>query len=106
MRLYMNQVFFSVFAAKKNDLAWIVVALAILMGLYSLNQEALNFSDGDDSRSETRTVAWYVANIKEAKAVNKICWSRSDPSLSLGSENCEMALRALNLSHVGSNYQN
>lgn len=53
-----------------------------------------------------RTVAWYAANIREAREVNRACFGSGDSAERPSSEDCENSLRALNMTHVSRNYQN
>lgn len=50
--------------------------------------------------SEIKSVAWYAANQKEAKAQNKICFDQ--PELQT-TENCVNSLHALEMSYKGTN---
>lgn len=56
--------------------------------------------------SSSRTVAWYVAHIAEAKAINRTCFKGEDSVLTQDSEACQNALKALNMAHISQNYQN
>ena len=47
-----------------------------------------------------KSLAWYTANIKEARAQNQIC--HDNPELQ-SSENCENALHALQITFKGGN---
>ena len=49
---------------------------------------------------ETKSVAWYVANIKEAQAKNKECFNNPEIKTT---EGCENALHALQISFKGGN---
>ena len=57
-------------------------------------------SSQDQARPDTKSVAWYVANLKEAKAQNQVC--HDNPDLR-DSENCQNALHALQISFKGGN---
>ena len=49
---------------------------------------------------ETKSVAWYMANPKEALAQNKECYD--NPKLK-STENCAYSLQALEITHKGPN---
>lgn len=53
-----------------------------------------------------RSVAWYAANIREAREVNRACFGSRNSAEQPTPEDCENSLRALNMSHVSRNYQN
>ncbi|MGD0959423.1 MAG: EexN family lipoprotein [Methylomonas sp.] len=61
---------------------------------------AQNAENPPPKPEDTKSVAWYVANIKEARAQNQICYD--NPSLK-SSENCSNALHALQISFKGGN---
>ena len=50
--------------------------------------------------TEVKSVAWYVANVKEAKAKNQLCY---DNPGKLPNEDCENSLHALQISFKGGN---
>ena len=54
----------------------------------------------------SRSVAWYAANIREAREVNRACFGSGYSAERPNSEDCENSLRALNMTHVSQNYQN
>ena len=54
----------------------------------------------------SRSIAWYAANIREAREVNRACFGSSYSAERPSSEDCENSLRALNMTHVSQNYQN
>jgi precorrin isomerase len=63
-------------------------------------------SDADRvAPGEARSVAYFVGNLWEAKQINKACVTGARMSFPIQAE-CENALQALTLSHVGQNYQN
>lgn len=75
----------------------ILAAAVIALG----STAALNVSNANESdNADVKTVAWYVANIKEARAQNQAC--HDNPSLQ-GSENCANALHALEITFKGGN---
>ena len=78
------------------------------LGIYLIAGQGLEVGVGGEqskASSEAKSVAYYVANIQEAKAVNKACYVTESASVK-ASEECRNALDALNLAHVGQNYQN
>ena len=59
-----------------------------------------------EAESSSQTLAWYVAHIAEAKAVNRTCFHSKETANLEPSVDCQNALRALELAHVSRNYQN
>lgn len=75
----------------------IVAAAVVALGSTAmLNVTNANESDGAD----VKTVAWYVANIKAARAQNQAC--HDSPGIR-GSANCANALHALEITFKGGN---
>lgn len=70
-------------------------ALVLVLGAFRV-LNAQETQTGNDAKS----VAWYVANIKEARAKNQQC--HDNPGLQ-SSEDCANALHALNISFKGGN---
>ena len=86
-------------------LAGLVVAIGI--ATYWTNAAGLLKDSASEADNSPRTVAWYVAHIVEAKAINRTCvHSKESTATSAATEDCQNALRALELAHVGRNYQN
>ena len=86
-------------------LAGMVAAIGI--ATYWANVSGLQINSASEVDNSPRTVAWYVAHIIEAKAINRTCvHSQERSSVPAATEDCRNALRALELAHVGSNYQN
>lgn len=54
----------------------------------------------ETSNTEAKSVAYYVANIKQARAQNQLC--HDDPSIR-GSSDCANALHALEITFKGGN---
>jgi len=52
-----------------------------------------------------RSVAYFVTNLREAKEVNSACHAAVETTAP-DPLDCKNALEALNLAHVGQNYQN
>ncbi len=80
---------------KKNAIIFAVTAL--LLGLSAF--KVINAEESTQV-SEAKTIAWYVANVKEAKAKNQECFD--NPEIK-ASEDCENALHALQISFKGGN---
>lgn len=80
---------------KKNA---IILAFTCLM----LGVSAFKVISAEESSqvAETKSVAWYVANLKEAREKNKECFD--NPEIK-ASEGCENALHALQISFKGGN---
>lgn len=86
-------------------LAGLVVAIGI--ATYWTYAYGLQKGSASEADSSPRTVAWYVAHIVEAKAINRTCvHSQEKTAAPAAIEDCQNALRALDLAHVSSNYQN
>lgn len=81
---------------KKAHVMLIVAAIAALGSTAAMNVTNANEAGGED----VKTVAWYVANIKEAKAQNQAC--HDNPNLQ-GSANCANSLHALEITFKGGN---
>jgi hypothetical protein len=80
---------------KKNMIILIVTVLVLGLSTFKVIN-AQESSDGGDAKS----VAWYVANIKEARAKNQQC--HDEPSLQ-SSADCTNALHALEITFKGGN---
>ena len=59
-----------------------------------------------NAESGAKSVAWYVANLHEAREVNRACYGPETPRSPTEAEDCRNSLQALKMSHVGQNYQN
>jgi hypothetical protein len=90
----------------KYSTALATVAIVIGVGAYWADVIKSQKGVATESLSTVRTVAWYVANITEAKAINRTCYHGKDPALTQESEDCQNALKALNMAHISQNYQN
>ncbi|WP_426992184.1 hypothetical protein [Methylomonas sp. CM2] len=76
-------------------------AIAVLGGAVILNvTNASSEVNEDKAATEGKSVAWYVANIKEAKAQNQTC--HDNPNLQ-ASADCVNSLHALQISFKGGN---
>lgn len=78
--------------------------LSLLLALSTLTLALTAFdaisAEAASSEAETKSVAWYVANIKEAQAKNQQC--HDHPNLQ-ASADCANALHALQISFNGGN---
>ena len=85
-----------------------LAALVVAIGVGASWTDALNFQSDPTAEAESTspTVAWYVAHIAEAKAVNRTCFHSKETANLEPSVDCQNALRALELAHVSRNYQN
>ncbi|OQW75678.1 MAG: hypothetical protein BVN35_08525 [Proteobacteria bacterium ST_bin11] len=81
---------------KKAHIMIVATAVAALGLTTALNVTNANEAAGEDAK----TVAWYVANLKEARAQNQAC--HDDPAIK-GSDNCANSLHALEISFKGGN---
>jgi len=75
----------------------LVSASALVLTLSAF--KALNAQE-TQSANEAKSVAWYVANIQDARAKNQQC--HDNPSVQ-SSEDCANALHALDISFKGGN---
>jgi len=86
---------------KKSNLLLVV---AIFTTVYALSVTALETNNsGKTKAEETKSIAWYVANPKEALAKNKECYGDPKAADLQSTPNCVNSLQALKMSHVGSN---
>ena len=81
---------------KKN--LWIALSVVLVFAVTAL--KVTTASEGKQETENTKSVAWYVANIQAAKAQNQECFD--NPGLR-GSPNCENALHALQIAFKGGN---
>lgn len=80
----------------------IIGAITLLVAVFSAS--ALEKSKpAAEPVDEVKSVAWYVANLPDARAKNKECYS--DPSASdlQSTPNCVNSLQALKMSFTGAN---
>lgn len=84
---------------KKTTLILNATALALTLAAFKVisAEEAAAVTT---QSTEVKSVAWYVANVKEAKAKNQLC---HDNPGKLPSEDCENSLHALQISFKGGN---
>ena len=84
---------------KKSSIILISSALVLVLSAFNV----INAEESSQEASQTengKTVAWYVANIQEAKAKNKECF---DNHIQKSTADCENALHALQISFKGGN---
>lgn len=84
----------------KNNLVMLVAALAILTvaAFKVTNAESTGADAAQTPSAEEKTVAWFVANAKEARDQNKEC--HDNPSIQ-STPNCVNSLHALQISFAG-----
>jgi hypothetical protein len=70
----------------------------IIVGVILLATTTAVYSVSSKQQQETKSVAWYTANVKEARQKNKACYD--DKELQ-STEDCKNALHALDLVYVG-----
>jgi invasion protein IalB len=85
---------------KKNNLIMLIVALAIvaIAAFKVTNAE----SKADADKKDEKSVAWFVANTKDARDQNKQC--HDNPGIQT-TPNCLNSLHALQISFAGGNRQ-
>jgi inner membrane protein involved in colicin E2 resistance len=74
----------------------IILGLAIVTFAITAIAETSN-KDGN-SNKEAKSIAWYTANVKEARSKNKECFENKELQ---ATEGCENSLHALKLVYVG-----
>lgn len=80
----------------KKTHVMLITAAVVLLG----STAALNVTVANESGKDAKSVAWYVANIQEAKAQNQAC---HDSPSNQSTENCANALHALEITFKGGN---
>ena len=80
---------------KKSVITSVSIFAITLAGLAMFNS-----SVASESSEDAKSVAWYVANIQEARQQNQACYDT--PSLK-STPNCANALHALKISFKGNN---
>jgi len=82
---------------KKSSIILISAAVVLILSAFNV----ISAEESGQAQAENdKTVAWYVANIQEAKAKNKECF---DNHIQQSSADCENALHALQISFKGGN---
>ena len=78
----------------------LLATVIVILGISIFQVTTANESKGAVvSADGVKSLAYYVANMKEARTVNQMCY---DQGLDMKSEpNCANALQALEMSHVG-----
>lgn len=79
---------------KKQIIVLVISVLSLtLVGLKALNAQ-------ESGEGQAKSVAWYVANLKDARTKNQLC--HDTPNLQ-GSLDCQNALHALEITFKGGN---
>ncbi|WP_367155429.1 EexN family lipoprotein [Methylomonas sp. HYX-M1] len=81
---------------KKNTAILLITSLALVLTAFKVTSAEEEVQQIEPNKS----VAWYVANIKDAKIKNQQCYD--DPNLK-DTEDCQNALHALQISFKGGN---
>lgn len=81
---------------QKNTLILIAAALVLILSGFNV----INAEEATQQAENTKSVAWYVANIREARTKNQEC--HDNPSMQTSSD-CTNALHALEISFNGGN---
>lgn len=79
----------------KNNIILLVASLVLMLSAFKVTS-----AEKDKPAEQAKSIAWYVANVKEAKAKNQQCFD--NPGLK-ATEDCENALHALQISFKGGN---
>lgn len=83
---------------KKNTLILTAVSLVLVLSAFKvISAEEVAAAP---EPTETKSIAWYVANLKEAQDKNQQC--HDNPAIK-SSEDCENSLHALQISFKGGN---
>lgn len=80
---------------KKNTIVLSATALMLILGAFKV----INAEESKRDEAE-KSVAWYVANVREAKAKNQECHDNPGQQ---SYKDCENALHALQISFNGGN---
>jgi hypothetical protein len=85
-----------------NQFQWLPVNIATLVvAAIVLTTGVVAFQKNLEAKTpDAKSVAWYTANPKEARAQNQACFE--NPALQ-ATENCVNSLHALEISYKGSN---
>lgn len=80
------------------------IAVAIASTVYAFSVSALETAKTPEAKAEdAKSVAWYVANPKEARAKNKECYGDPKAVDRQSTPDCVNSLKALTMSFVGAN---
>lgn len=82
----------------KNNIILIVASLTLTLSAFKVISAEEN--NQAEQAEPAKSIAWYVANVKEARAKNQQCFD--NPAIQ-ASEDCENALHALQISFKGGN---
>lgn len=86
---------------KKSSIILISSAIVLVLSAFNVINAEESGNETSQAQAENgKTVAWYVANIQEAKAKNKECF---DNHIQKSAADCENALHALQISFKGGN---
>ena len=77
-----------------------VVTSMSILALALAGLAMFNSSIAGETREDAKSVAWYVANIQEARQQNQACYNTPDLQKT---PNCVNALHALEISFKGGN---
>ncbi len=72
--------------------------ITLFIATFSLTAFAVSNQQQEPIAKEAMSIAWYTANIREARKVNKECYD--NPKLQ-STEDCKNSLHALKISFVG-----
>jgi type II secretory pathway pseudopilin PulG len=75
---------------KKQNLILAIILTAVSITAYA--------ATGDQQEKEAKSVAWYTANVRQARQKNKDCYENSEMQ---ETADCKNALHALELVYVG-----
>jgi hypothetical protein len=82
----------------------IMLGLAISTAIYTLTVSSTENTKPDEAvAGAAKSVAWYVANMQEAHAKNKQCYTDPNAKELQASPDCVNSLQALQLSFAGGN---
>ena len=69
--------------------------LAVIISTITVTAYAVT---SDQQEKEAKSIAWYTANVKEARQTNKLCYDNTELQ---ATQDCKNALHALKLVYVG-----
>jgi len=81
---------------QKNHVILTATSLVLILSAFNV----ISAEENTTQTSDAKSVAWYVANIRDAKTKNQEC--HDNPSLKSSNE-CTNALHALQISFTGGN---
>lgn len=82
---------------------WLVLSLALFGFLNGFSVCSAENKVADQLVKESKSVAWYVANMQAAHAKNKECYADPNAKDLQASQECVNSLQALKLSFAGGN---